>query len=83
MYILQSKKDNNLYIGFTVNLRKRYIEHKQGNVYSTRNRQPLDLVYYESYKTEKEARHRESNLKLRANAYNQLKRRISDSLKNN
>jgi len=41
----------------------------------------LTLSMFEAYKIEDEARHREHNLKLRANAFNQLKRRISKSLK--
>jgi len=41
---------------------------------------PWQIVYYEAYRVEEEARRREHNLKLRSNAWNQLKRRINKSL---
>jgi len=81
VYILKSKKDSKLYLGSTNNLRKRFQEHNLGKVFSTKNRIPFDLVYSEIYKSEKDARMREHNLKLRRQAYTQLKRRIQDSLK--
>jgi len=80
MYLLKSKKDGDLYIGSTNDLRRRFLEHNKGLVFSTKSRVPLEIIYYEAYKTEEDARHRENNLKLRANTYNQLKRRISKSL---
>lgn len=82
VYILQSIKDNNLYIGYTNNLKKRIEEHNNKLNYSTKYRAPLKLIYYEAYQSEEDARHREHNLKLRANAFSQLKRRIIKSLKN-
>ncbi|MDO8667720.1 MAG: GIY-YIG nuclease family protein [bacterium] len=80
VYILKSKKDGLLYTGSTNDLRKRFTLHNSGNVFSTKNRRPFELIYYESYKSEKDARIREHNLKMRANALGQLKRRIKDSL---
>ena len=83
VYIIKSKVDEDLYFGSTNDLRKRFAEHNSGKVFSTKHRKPFELVYYEAYKAEKDARNREHNLKLRANALNQLKRRISKSLKTN
>ncbi|OGM20088.1 hypothetical protein A2714_01520 [Candidatus Woesebacteria bacterium RIFCSPHIGHO2_01_FULL_38_9] len=80
IYILKSKKDNNLYIGSTNNLKRRFFEHNEGGVYSTKDRRPLVLIYYEAYKSESDARHREHNLKLRSKALAQLRKRIVDSL---
>ena len=82
VYLIQSKKDKELYIGYTNNLKKRLLEHNEGLNFSTKHRTPFELIYFEAYKSEEDARHREHNLKLRANALNQLKRRISKSLKN-
>ncbi len=82
-YLIRSQKDGELYIGSTRDLRKRFLQHNKGLVYSTKSRGPFDLVYYEAYRVEDDARHREHNLKLRANALNQLKRRIVRSLKLN
>jgi putative endonuclease len=80
VYILKSKKDNQLYTGSTNNLKRRLGEHNEGKVISTRSRRPFELVYYEAYKAEHDARHRESNLKLRSRALSQLKKRIIESL---
>lgn len=82
VYILKSKKFKKLYLGYTNDLRKRLKEHNQGLAKATRPYIPWQIVYYEAYLSEKEARHREHNLKLRANAWNQLKRRIKESIKN-
>ncbi|MFA6135846.1 MAG: GIY-YIG nuclease family protein [Candidatus Paceibacterota bacterium] len=81
VYILKSKKDDELYTGSTNNLVKRFNEHNSGKVFSTKSRHPFMLIYYEAYADESDARHREHNLKLRANALSQLKQRISQSLK--
>lgn len=81
LYILKSKKDGNLYIGSTNNLKRRFSEHNKGYVFSTKNRRPLVLIYYEAYSSEKDARKREHNLKLRSRAMAQLKKRIENSLK--
>lgn len=55
-------------------------EHNDGKSPSTKNRIPFELVYFESYKSEKDARKRETMLKLRGNALTQLKERILNSL---
>ena len=81
VYLIKSKKDKELYIGSTNNLKRRLLEHNKGINYSTRYRAPFDIIYFEAYKSEEDARHREHNLKLRANALSQLRRRISKSLK--
>ncbi|MFH1207136.1 MAG: GIY-YIG nuclease family protein [Patescibacteria group bacterium] len=80
LYILKSKKDKRLYIGSTNDLRRRLNEHNDGKVFSTKSRRPFEIVYYEAYKSEKGARHREVNVKLRSRAYTQLKKRIGNSL---
>lgn len=60
VYVLQSGKDKNLYIGCTSDLRKRLREHSEGKVRSTKYRQPWELKYkeefvdkYEAYFTER------------------------------
>ena len=80
MYILKSLQDHELYIGSTNNIVKRLKEHNLGSVASTSRRKPLKLVYFEGYISEKEARHREQNLKLRARALRQLLNRIKLSV---
>jgi putative endonuclease len=83
VYVLKSQKDNLLYVGSTNNLKRRFKEHNAGDVESTKPRRPLDLVYYEAYLIETEARNRERQLKLRGHALGQLKRRIKSSLQQN
>jgi len=80
VYVLRSKKDNNCYIGSTVDLERRIKEHDAGLVFSTKSRLPLELVYYEAYKSESDARYREKNLKIRSRAYAQPKKRIKKSI---
>ncbi len=81
LYILKSSKDKKIYIGFADDLKKRLIKHQQGKVKSTKYRLPLELIYYEAYKSNEDARNREKQLKYFGKAYNQLKRRLIYSLK--
>lgn len=80
VYILKSNKDNKLYIGYTNSLKRRIQEHNSGGNTSTKFRRPLDLIYYEAYKSEGDAKHREKMLKLFGRALGGLKRRIKLSL---
>jgi len=62
-YILKSLKDNNLYVGYTDNLRRRKLEHDNGLVEATHYRRPLELVYYEACINEQKAIAREKYFK--------------------
>ena len=59
IYILQSEKDKRFYVGYTADLRKRFAEHNSGKVESTRHRRPFELMYYEAFKYEADARAQE------------------------
>jgi len=63
VYILHSKKDGQLYTGFTPDLKERVKKHNNGYVLATKNRRPVELIYYESYTTELDAKRREKYLK--------------------
>lgn len=80
VYILKSKLDNKLYIGYTTNLRKRIKEHNEKKNRATKYRGKLELIYYEAYKAEDDAKKREHNLKYFGKAHGQLKGRIAKSL---
>lgn len=80
VYVLKSEKDDQLYIGSTNNLRRRFLEHNTGKVSSTKSRRPFQLRYYEAYHSEESARAREFSLKKDGKALAQLKRRIVKSL---
>jgi len=63
VYIIQSAKDNYLYIGLTNNLRKRIKLHNQKKVYATRLHTPFTLAYYEAHCSKNDAAAREQFLK--------------------
>ncbi len=62
-YVLRSKVDNQNYVGFTGDLKQRFEQHKRGYVESTRNRRPLELIYYEACCDQADAIRREKHLK--------------------
>lgn len=61
VYVLRNPKQ--FYIGSTNNLRRRIGEHQNNEVFSTKNRGPWRLIYYEACEVEKDARIRETYLK--------------------
>ncbi|MEI8249097.1 MAG: GIY-YIG nuclease family protein [Candidatus Taylorbacteria bacterium] len=63
VYILQSKKDGNLYIGRTNNVERRVGEHNIGKVSSTKSRRPLVLRKIFSVATELDSVNLEKELK--------------------
>ena len=63
VYILKSLRHDFIYIGFTENLKQRFIEHNSGKSKSTKPYLPYDLIHYEAYKNIKDAKRREEYLK--------------------
>ena len=63
VYVIRSKKDNKFYTGTTSSLRKRFKEHNEGKVVSTKNRGPFELIYYEASLDREDAFAREKYLK--------------------
>jgi len=63
VYILRSQKDGQLYTGFSPNLKSRLSKHRTGKVQATKARLPIDLLYYEAYVNEQDARNREKYFK--------------------
>jgi len=79
-YILKSKKDKKMYTGYTNDLRKRFNQHNSSEVYSTKNRGPFNLIYYEACLNEQDAKSREKYLKTgmgKRYLKNRLKRFLS------
>jgi putative endonuclease len=62
-YVLRSRKDKILYIGYSNDLKRRVLEHNRGEVEATKARRPFDLVYYEACLDEKKAIKREKYFK--------------------
>ncbi len=62
-YVLQSTKDSKMYAGFTKNLKQRFEQHNKGLIESTKQRRPLELIYYEACIDQQDAIRREKYLK--------------------
>lgn len=62
VYVLKNKIGD-LYIGFTKDLRRRFTEHNSNRNISTKNKGPWNIIHYEAYRNEKDARRREQYLK--------------------
>ena len=63
VYVLQSEVDHGFYVGYTKDLKLRFDQHSKGQVESTRNRRPLNLIYYEACLSQDDATNREKYLK--------------------
>jgi len=80
VYLLRSRKNATLYIGYTNNIERRLKEHNSGLVEYTRKYVPWEVVYYESFVSLIDAKKREKSLKSFGKAYSGLKLRIENSL---
>lgn len=62
-YVLKSNKFDEIYIGFTSDLKRRLKEHNQGLNLSTKRYKPWKLIYYEACLDKDDSMRRESYLK--------------------
>lgn len=79
-YIMQSRKNKRWYTGCTGDLRKRFKEHGENLVASTKGRGPFSLIYYEACLNKDDAFARERYLKSgigKRYLKNRLKRLLS------
>ena len=72
VYVLKQAATGKLYYGYTNNLDRRISQHRAERNY--------ELVYYEAYKAEADARRREQQLKHYGQALTALKQRLNKSL---
>ena len=79
VYILKSLKDENFYIGYSADLKRRMSEHSDGKVESTKHCRPLKLLCYEAYLNKVEAERREKYLKS-SDGKKDLHKRLVESL---
>ena len=63
VYILQSLKDRGYYVGHTSNIERRLSEHNSGKTKSLKHRIPFAIIYTEKFRTRKEAKIRERQIK--------------------
>jgi putative endonuclease len=80
VYVLKNHVDHKLYVGYTTNLRERLQKHQNGEVTSTKFRRPFELIFYEGYKSMKDAKRRERYLKS-SKGKSSLNMMLRDSLK--
>jgi len=55
VYVLRSESDGNLYVGKTRDVLRRLEEHNKGEVLSTKDRTPLELLTYVAVEDEQKA----------------------------
>ena len=79
IYVLISSVDGGFYTGLTGDVKRRVEEHSEGLVETTRDRRPLELVYYEACNSRKDACRREKYLKTSAGK-RYLRNRLSEHL---
>ena len=63
VYVLKSTKYGKWYTGCAEDLRKRFCDHNEGKVLSTKGRGPFEMIYYEASLNAKDAFAREKYLK--------------------
>lgn len=80
VYTIKSRQNATMYTGYTSDLKRRIKEHNNGENVSTRANMPWELVYYEAYKSQSDAKHREKQLKRFAQAHKALQQRIKNSI---
>lgn len=73
VYLIKSNLTRELYYGYTNDLERRLKEHNKKTEW--------EIIYYETYKSEVDARNREKRLKHYAQALTALKTRLKESLK--
>ncbi|MGD0577007.1 MAG: GIY-YIG nuclease family protein [Candidatus Staskawiczbacteria bacterium] len=73
VYCIQDLAKENFYYGYTGDLVRRLKEHKREN-------KNWDLIYYEAYRSEADARKREQKLKDYGQSRTHLKKRIINSI---
>jgi len=72
IYLIQNRTNKSLYYGYTNDLYRRLREHNKNGDW--------ELIYYEAYRSEEDARKREGKLKDYGQSRTHLKRRLSKSL---
>ena len=72
VYLIKRCDKDETYIGYTNDLKRRLKEHGD---------KKFELVYYEAYKDELDARRREIKLKQRGQTVRRLKERLLNSLR--
>lgn len=54
-YIIRSKKNKKLYLGYTIDLKQRFKSHNAGKNRATKPNIPYELIYYCAFKDKRDA----------------------------
>jgi len=82
VYLLKSERYNEIYIGSTSDLKRRFEEHNKGMNESTKPYLPWKIIYYEACLNEEDAKRREGYLK-KTQGRRMLKLRLKEYLRSN
>lgn len=80
VYVLFSEIDHQIYVGYTKDINKRFKEHMEGRVISTKFRRPLKIIFLEYYFLKEDAKYRELYFKT-SKGKRMLKLMLSNTLK--
>ncbi len=81
VYVIQNIVSDRVYIGITNDLKRRLKEHnsKGSRSYTQKYRQMWRLIYFEGYRSKKDAVDREKKLKQHGSSKKNLYKRIKNS----
>lgn len=79
-YILRSKKNEKLYLGFTKNWKKRFKQHNSGSESATKPNVPYEIIYLAGFISKKDAIECEKYFKT-TSGWKRLKRMLKNTLK--
>lgn len=80
VYLIQSEKIKRFYVGFTFDLKQRIKKHNTGKVRSAKAYIPYKLIYFEGFRSKKNALIREKKLKHHGQGIRRLKKRLANSM---
>ncbi|OGX05459.1 MAG: hypothetical protein A3G87_09620 [Omnitrophica bacterium RIFCSPLOWO2_12_FULL_50_11] len=62
-YVLWTQAEERFYIGYTADLKRRLAEHRRNKVYTTQRYQQIQLIFYEAFLSQADAKRRENYFK--------------------
>lgn len=84
VYIVRCERDNSFYTGYTSNLERRISQHNKGiGSKYTQSHGPVELLYYETFRTRRTAMQREQEIKRfsRKKKFNLIKNKVEEEVK--